>query len=144
MLGPRGRFRIYRLKSETLQEVDACLAPIRRFWSARVDALERHLNHMAQSTLTKKDDKKKMKNTIDELTMFSMAVSDAEGKSILRAQTWFEGRNRLPQRRRPLVVLLTFPEGGASITLTTSHENMNSGAMKLYFATSDVGAAHIR
>jgi predicted enzyme related to lactoylglutathione lyase len=39
-------------------------------------------------------------------------------------------------------VLLTFPEGGASITLTTAHENMNPGAMKLYFATSDVGAAH--
>jgi hypothetical protein len=56
--------------------VDAWLAPIRRFWSARVDALERHLNHMAQSTLTKKDDKKKMKNTIDKLMMFSMAVSD--------------------------------------------------------------------
>ncbi|WP_374226879.1 ArsR/SmtB family transcription factor [Ktedonobacter sp. SOSP1-85] len=38
--------RLYRLKPEPLQEVDAWLAPFRRFWSAHVDALERHLNHM--------------------------------------------------------------------------------------------------
>ena len=38
--------RVYRLKPETLQEVDDWLAPFRRFWSARVDALERHLNRM--------------------------------------------------------------------------------------------------
>jgi hypothetical protein len=37
---------------------------------------------------------------------------------------------------------LTLPEGGASITLATAHENMKPGAMKLYFATSDVAAAH--
>ena len=30
--------------------VDAWLAPFRRFWSAHVDALERHLDHMDQST----------------------------------------------------------------------------------------------
>jgi DNA-binding transcriptional ArsR family regulator len=41
--------RIYRLKPEPLQEVDAWLAPFRRFWSAHVDALERHLDHMDQS-----------------------------------------------------------------------------------------------
>jgi hypothetical protein len=28
--------------------VDAWLAPFRRFWSAHVDALERHLDHMDQ------------------------------------------------------------------------------------------------
>ena len=38
--------RLYRLKPEPLQEVDAWLAPFRRFWSAHVDALERHLDHM--------------------------------------------------------------------------------------------------
>jgi DNA-binding transcriptional ArsR family regulator len=38
--------RLYRLKPEPLQEVDAWLAPFRRFWSAYVDALERHLDHM--------------------------------------------------------------------------------------------------
>ena len=38
--------RLYRLKPEPLQEVDAWLAPFRRFWSAHVDALERHLDRM--------------------------------------------------------------------------------------------------
>ena len=46
--------RLYRLKPERLQEVDAWLAPFRRFWSAHLDALERHLDRMDQSTRTKK------------------------------------------------------------------------------------------
>jgi len=44
--------RLYRLKPEPLQEVDAWLAPFRRFWSAHVDALERHLDSMEPSTRT--------------------------------------------------------------------------------------------
>ena len=46
--------RLYRLRPEPLQEVDAWLAPFRRFWSAHLDALERHLDRMAQSPATKK------------------------------------------------------------------------------------------
>jgi DNA-binding transcriptional ArsR family regulator len=46
--------RLYRLKPEPLQEIDAWLAPFRRFWSAHVDALERHLDHMDPSTPTKR------------------------------------------------------------------------------------------
>ena len=46
--------RLYRLKPEPLQEVDAWLAQFRRFWSAHVDALERHLDRMDQSTPTKR------------------------------------------------------------------------------------------
>jgi len=42
--------RLYRVKPEPLQEVEAWLAPFRRFWSAHVDALERHLDRMEQST----------------------------------------------------------------------------------------------
>jgi DNA-binding transcriptional ArsR family regulator len=38
--------RLYRLKPEPFQEVDAWLAQFRRFWSAHVDALERHLDRM--------------------------------------------------------------------------------------------------
>jgi len=38
--------RLYRLKPEPLQELEVWLAPFRRFWSAHVDALERHLNRM--------------------------------------------------------------------------------------------------
>jgi DNA-binding transcriptional ArsR family regulator len=45
--------RLYRLKPEPLQEIDAWLAPFRRFWSAHVDALERHLDRMDRSTPTK-------------------------------------------------------------------------------------------
>jgi DNA-binding transcriptional ArsR family regulator len=36
--------RLYRLKPEPFQEVDMWLAQFRRFWSAHVDALERHLD----------------------------------------------------------------------------------------------------
>jgi hypothetical protein len=32
-----------------LREVDAWLAPFRHYWNARVDALERHLDRMAES-----------------------------------------------------------------------------------------------
>jgi DNA-binding transcriptional ArsR family regulator len=42
--------RLYRLKPEPLQVVDAWLAQFRRFWSAHVDALERHLDRVDQST----------------------------------------------------------------------------------------------
>jgi len=38
--------RLYRLKPEPLQELDAWLAPFRRFWSVHLDALERHLDRM--------------------------------------------------------------------------------------------------
>ena len=46
--------RLYRLKPEPLQEVDAWLDQFRRFWSAHVDAIERHLDRMERSTSTKK------------------------------------------------------------------------------------------
>lgn len=40
--------RVYRIRPEPLMEVDAWLVPFRRFWSAHVDALERHLDRMDQ------------------------------------------------------------------------------------------------
>jgi predicted transcriptional regulator len=51
--------RFYRLKPEPFQELDMWLAQFRRFWSAHIDALERHLDRMDQqqsgsSTPTKK------------------------------------------------------------------------------------------
>ena len=51
--------RLYRLKPEPLQEVDAWLAQFRRFWSAHVDALERHLDRMDQSTPMKRKTRRK-------------------------------------------------------------------------------------
>ena len=38
--------RLYRLKPEPFEELDAWLARFRRFWSAHVDALERHLDRI--------------------------------------------------------------------------------------------------
>jgi len=38
--------RLYRIRHEPLMEVDAWLAPFRRFWSGHVDALERHLDRI--------------------------------------------------------------------------------------------------
>jgi DNA-binding transcriptional ArsR family regulator len=38
--------RLYRLRPEPFQQVDAWLAQFRRFWSAHIDALERHLDRM--------------------------------------------------------------------------------------------------
>jgi DNA-binding transcriptional ArsR family regulator len=50
--------RLYRLKPEPFQEVDEWLGQFRRFWSAHIDALERHLDRMDQMdepTPTKRD-----------------------------------------------------------------------------------------
>ena len=38
--------RIYSVRSEPLQAVDEWLAPYRRLWASRLDALERHLDEM--------------------------------------------------------------------------------------------------
>ncbi len=40
--------RLYRLKPEPLQEVEAWLAPFRQLWSTHLDALERHLDRIDQ------------------------------------------------------------------------------------------------
>jgi DNA-binding transcriptional ArsR family regulator len=53
--------RLYRLKPEPFQELEAWLAPFRRFWSAHVDALERHLDRMAQAAATKTKTRKKQR-----------------------------------------------------------------------------------
>jgi DNA-binding transcriptional ArsR family regulator len=50
--------RLYRIRPEPLQEVAAWLAPFRRFWSAHVDALERHLDRMERSTPTRRKGKR--------------------------------------------------------------------------------------
>jgi DNA-binding transcriptional ArsR family regulator len=46
--------RLYRLKPERFQEFDAWLAQFRRFWSAHIDALERHLDRMHPPTPEKR------------------------------------------------------------------------------------------
>ncbi len=53
--------RLYRLRPEPLQEVDAWLAPFRGFWSAHVDALERHLDRTDRSTPRKQTRARRVK-----------------------------------------------------------------------------------
>jgi hypothetical protein len=45
--------RLYRLTPAPLQEIDDWLAQFRCFWSAHLDALERHLDRMEQSAAAK-------------------------------------------------------------------------------------------
>src|SRR5271167_1737893 len=56
--------RLYRLKPEPFREVDAWLAQFRRFWSAHLDALERHLDRMIddKATPTKKKTRKEKRH----------------------------------------------------------------------------------
>jgi DNA-binding transcriptional ArsR family regulator len=53
--------RLYRIRPEPLMEIDAWLAPFRRYWSAQVDALERHLDRMSQAPRRKAQSKSKGK-----------------------------------------------------------------------------------
>ena len=51
--------RLYRLKPESLRELDVWLTPFRRFWSAHLDALERHLDRAAHTAPAKKKARKR-------------------------------------------------------------------------------------
>jgi DNA-binding transcriptional ArsR family regulator len=51
--------RVYRIRSEPLQEVDAWLAPFRRYWSVHVDALERYLDGQSNPTPTETKPRKR-------------------------------------------------------------------------------------
>lgn len=53
------QWRRYRLRPEPLRELDAWIAPFRRFWSKHLDALERHLNEIEKMPSTKKKGRKK-------------------------------------------------------------------------------------
>ncbi len=46
--------RLYRVRAEPLMEVNEWLAPFRRFWTAHVDALERHLDRVARADQTER------------------------------------------------------------------------------------------
>ena len=46
--------RLYRLKPERFEELEAWLTPFRRFWSVHLDALERHLDRIDQSPRKKR------------------------------------------------------------------------------------------
>ena len=46
---PEAQRRWYRLRSEPLRELDQWLAPYRRAWSQRLDALGEHLDRMEEN-----------------------------------------------------------------------------------------------
>lgn len=78
-----------------------------------------------------------------KVKMFSVAVSDMnQAKTFYADQLGLSVAFENRKDDRHWWVSLNLPEGGTSITLTTSHENMKPGAMKLYFSTSDIAAAH--
>src|SRR5579871_5494007 len=47
--------RIYRVRTQPLEEVDAWLEPYRRLWADRLDALERHLDGMPDDAPIKEE-----------------------------------------------------------------------------------------
>jgi len=51
--------RVYRLRPEPLQAMDAWLEPFRQLWSAHVDALERHLDRLHKPLAMKAKQRKK-------------------------------------------------------------------------------------
>lgn len=80
---------------------------------------------------------------VDKLMMFSMIVSDMPKAKAFYADTLgLKVTKDYRQDDDHWWVSLTLPEGGVTITLTTFHENMKPGTIAVYFATSDVAAAH--
>lgn len=123
--------------------MEISLGPLRRVWSSRVDALERHLDQLDPSSANKQENNKEMKNAIKKLMMFSLAVSNMpKARAFYADKLGLQVASDNRQDDDRWWVSLSLPEGGAAIVLTTARENMNPGTMKLYFATSDVAAAH--
>ena len=75
--------------------------------------------------------------------MFKMAVSDMpKAKAFFADKLGLKVATDYRRDEHNWWVSLSLPEGGASIILTTAYENMKPGTMSLYFASSDVAAAH--
>jgi DNA-binding transcriptional ArsR family regulator len=51
--------RVYRLRPEPLQELDAWLSPFRRLWARHLDALERHLDRIDPPATRKRQPRRK-------------------------------------------------------------------------------------
>ena len=80
--------------------------------------------------------------TIDKLMMFHMAVSDMDQvKAFYTDKFGFQVTQDYGQGGQRWVSM-NLPGGGTSINLTTFHENMKPGTMKLYLSTPDIGAAY--
>ncbi len=84
---------------------------------------------------------------INKFTMVSMLVSDMnKAKAFYVEKLGLDVATDYRQNDNNWWVTLTFPGGGASITLarssTTSNEPPEPGTMSFYFSTPDIAAAH--
>src|ERR671937_530171 len=82
-----------------------------------------------------------MTMAVEKIVMFHMAVTDmAKAKKFYAEKLGFKvTRDSGPGDQQ--WVSLDAPGGGASLNLTTVHENMKPGTMKLYLSTPDIEAA---
>lgn len=79
---------------------------------------------------------------VEKILMFHMAVTDmAKSKAFYAEKLGFTVTSDYGQGNQHWVSLEA-PGGGASLNLTTAHENMQPGTMKLYLSTSDIEAAY--
>ena len=80
---------------------------------------------------------------INKFMMFGIIVSDMpKAKAFYADKLGLKVTNDHRQDDNHWWVSLALPEGGVAITLTTFHQNFKPGSTSLYFATSDVAAAH--
>jgi len=80
---------------------------------------------------------------IDKLTMLYLPVSEMQkAKEFYSDKLGLKIAQDYRQDDNNWWVSLIFPDGGATITLSTHHGKMKPGNMTIYFATSDVTAAH--
>jgi catechol 2,3-dioxygenase-like lactoylglutathione lyase family enzyme len=73
---------------------------------------------------------------VDKITMFHLAVSDLD-----KAKEFYADKLGLTAAGGGQWITLELPGGGTSITLTTFHEHMKPGALKLYLSSPDVEAS---
>jgi predicted enzyme related to lactoylglutathione lyase len=80
-------------------------------------------------------------NIIDKITMFHLAVTDMARAKDFYGRLGFSVIQDYGQGDRHWVSMAA-PGGGPAVNLTTAHENMKAGTMKLYLSTPDIGAAY--
>ncbi len=78
-----------------------------------------------------------------KLIRFKVAVSDMpKAKAFYTEKLGLNVESDYRRDDHNWWVSVTPAEGGPSIVLSTTHENMKPGTMSLYFASTDVAAAH--
>ena len=81
-------------------------------------------------------------NSIEKLIMFHMAVDKAdEVKAFYEDNLGFKTTADTAYGGQRWISM-QLPGGGVSLNLTTAHENMKPGTLKLYVSTPDVEAAY--